>query len=293
MKQLFINDGNLKVRVCEWGSNLSPTIICIHGLGSTNLSFLELGELMSDKYHILSIDLPGHGMTPAFKNDEDYAIPNLIQWILDVIRLLKIDSFYLMAHSWGGCIALHFLAQYPEKIKKVLLIDGGYHIKQYQYKYFSEIDKSKLSFKPDCSLEEEIKTYEIDFDGYVFDKWSDFLEEEKNNYLRWSGLLEIASRDLMKEDNGKIRFCASGDTARGAIKSMFNYPTNVLYSKINTPILLLVATLPESWMEIRNLQIEEFKTISSSIVKKVYETTHLMHWDKPVVIEEYARTWFK
>ncbi len=55
MKQLFINDGNLKVRVCEWGNNLNPTIICIHGLGSTNLSFLELGELMSDKYHILSI----------------------------------------------------------------------------------------------------------------------------------------------------------------------------------------------------------------------------------------------
>ncbi len=51
--------------------------------------------------------------------------------------------------------------------------------------------------------------------------------------------------------------------------------------------------MPEPWMEIRNLQVEEFKTIGNSIVKKVHETTHLMHWDRPVVIEEYARTWFK
>ena len=293
MTQLFINNENLKVRVCEWGSNKNPTIICIHGLGSTNLSFLELGELLSDKYHVLSIDLPGHGMTPAFENDEDYAIPNLIQWVSDVINLFVKDSFYLMAHSWGGCIALHFSAQYPEKIQKILLLDGGYHIKQYQYDYFTKVDKSQLSFKPDCSLDEEIKSYETDFDGYVFSNWDDFLAEEKNNYLRWSELLEISARDLMKVDNNKIRFCATGDTARGSIKSMYDYPTNTLYRKIKTPILLLVATLPESWMEIRNLQVEEFKKISNSVVKRIAETTHLMHWDKPLVIEAYARSWFK
>lgn len=228
MKQLFINNENLKVRVCEWGSNINPTIICIHGLGGTNLSFLELGELMSDEYHILSIDLPGHGMTPPFENDEDYAIPNLIQWISDVISLFKKDSFYLMAHSWGGCIALHFSVKYPDKVIKVMLLDGGYHIKQYQYNYFSKVDKSKLSFKPDCSLSEEIKSYETDFDKYIFCNWDDFLTEEKRNYLRWSELLEVSSRDLMKEDNNKIRFCASGDTARGAIKSMYNYTTSIL-----------------------------------------------------------------
>lgn len=293
MKQLFINKENLKARVCEWGSNTNPTIICIHGLGSTNLSFLELGELLSNKYHLLSIDLPGHGMTPAFENDQDYAIPNLIRWISDVIDLFVKDSIYLMAHSWGGCIALHLSVSYPEKIKKILLLDGGYHIKQYQYDYFSKIDNSQLSFKPDCSLDEEIKSYETDFDGYIFSNWEDFLEEEKNNYSRWSELLETSSKDLMKIDGDKIRFCASGDTARGAIKSMYNYPTNVLYKKIETPILLLFATLPESWMEIRNLQIEEFKKIANSVTEKVPETTHQMHWDRPFVIREYASRWFR
>lgn len=79
MEQIFINNENIRARVCKWGREENPTIICFHGLGSTNLSFLELGELLKDKYHIVSIELPGHGKTSSFEKDEDYGIPNLIK----------------------------------------------------------------------------------------------------------------------------------------------------------------------------------------------------------------------
>lgn len=292
MKQHFLNTNNTRVRVCEWGIKENPTIICLHGLGGTNLSFLELGELLKDKYYIISIDLPGHGKTSAFDNDEDFGIPNLIKWISDVIELVEKDRFYLLAHSWGGCIALHYAAQYPEKVKKILLLDGGYHIKQIQYDYFKNIDQSQLKFKPDCSLEDEIKSYKADFDGYVFSNWNDFLEVERNNYLRWSEGLELAAKDLMKEEAGTIGFCASGDTARGAIKCMYNFPTDAIYDKLETPILLLQATIPESWNEIRNILVEEFQKNTNALVKKV-EMTHLLHWDNPFLISEEVIEWMK
>jgi len=292
MKQHFLNNNNTKARVCEWGRKENPAIICFHGLGGTNLSFLELGELLKDKYHVVSIDLPGHGRTPAFKNDEDYGIPNLIKWVSDVIEFFEKDSFYILAHSWGGCIALHYAAQYPEKVKKILLLDGGYHQKQIQYDYFANIDKNKLDFKPNCSLEDEIKSYTADFDGYVFSNWNDFLEVERNNYLRWSKLLEQATKDLMKEEDGIIRFCACGDTARGAIKSMYNFPTDIIYGKLETPILLMQATIPASWNEIRILLVEEFQKRTNSLVKRI-EATHLLHWDNPFLIAEEVTEWMK
>ncbi len=293
LKQFFINNEDVKTEVSEWGNKENPTIICIHGLGSSSLSFLELGELLKDKYHILSIDLPGHGKSPVFNKDEDYEIPNLINWISKVIKIIEKDGFYLIAHSWGGCIALHYAALYPEKVKKVLLLDGGYHIKQFEYDYFTNMDKKQLAFEPNCSLNEEIQSYEADFDGYVFSNWDDFLYVERNNYLRWSELLETAVKDLMKEENGKIRFCASGDTARGAIKSMYNSPTNLLYDKLKLPILLLQATLPSSWDEVRTLEVEEFKKGTNAIVKKIEGTTHLLHWDKPDLIVEEVLSWMK
>lgn len=293
MNQVFINYKSMKVRICEWGSKDNPTVICLHGLGSTNLSFLELGEFLNDKYHFLSIDLPGHGKTTAFENDEDFAIPNLIKWLLDVIELIEKDSFYLLAHSWGGCVALHFAAQYPEKVKKILLLDGGYHIKQMQYDYFSKLSNEQLEFSPNCSLEDEIKEYEEDFDGYVFSNWDDYLKEERNNYLRYSELLEIASKDLMKEEaDGTIRFCASGDTARGAIKSMYNFPTNVIYDKLKMPILLLESTLPESWNEIKDIMIKDFQDKANCVVKKVKET-HMLHWDNPFLVAMEIFDWMR
>ena len=137
--QFFINNKNIHVRVNEWGNILKPTIICIHGLGSTSLSFIELGEILKDEYHIFSIDLPGHGKTPEFLNDEDYEMHNIISWLKKVINEIKENKFFLLAHSWGGDIALHYLARYPQDIKKLVLLDGGYYIKQEVYNYFSNL----------------------------------------------------------------------------------------------------------------------------------------------------------
>lgn len=134
MKQYFIESGNFMAHISEWGKEENPTIFCLHGLGSTSLSFLEVSEMLSDRYHILSIELPGHGKTPAFNSDEEYSVPNLLEWLSNVIESIKEGQFYLMCHSWGGCVGLHYAAKYPDKVKKVLLIDGGYHDKRFSYK---------------------------------------------------------------------------------------------------------------------------------------------------------------
>lgn len=293
MKQFFVEHEGIKVRINEWGCEENSTIICLHGLGSTSLSFLELGELLCNKYHIFSIDLPGHGKTPPFEREEDYGIPNLMNWLSKVISVFEKGSFFVMAHSWGGCVALHYAAKFPEKVKKILLIDGGYHVKQMQYDYFSNKELNETSIKPLCSLEDEIRFYEADFDGYVFSCWDDLLKVEKNNYLRWSKLMEQAVKDLMmEEEDGTIRFCVSGDTARDILISMNNFPISALYGMLHIPIMLLQATLPEFYDEVRTIQVKEFQKGTSAIVKRI-EATHLLHWDNPFIVAEEAVSWMK
>jgi len=58
LKRYFINNGNIDVHITEWGSKNNPVIFCLHGLGSTSLSFIEIAEQLKAEYRLISIDVP-------------------------------------------------------------------------------------------------------------------------------------------------------------------------------------------------------------------------------------------
>jgi pimeloyl-ACP methyl ester carboxylesterase len=287
MKEVFINKDGIEARIRQWGNEENPTIICFHGLGSTSLSFIELGHLLKNEYHIIAIDLPGHGKTPEFEKEEDYEMPNMIRWIDKVISNITQHSFYLLAHSYGADIALHYLYTYPSKVIKTLLLDGGYYIKTELYAYRASKSESI------SSLQQEIDYYISDFDNYCFDTLEEHIEVEKSNYIRWSILLEEASKDLVKIEKGKYRWHANGFTATGAIKSMYNYPPNSIYDKLPKSVYLLQSTLPESMIEIREILAGKFINSTGSRIKKIQDAAHLVHWDKPDEVVKEVLYWFK
>lgn len=281
MKQYYIEIKDMKVGVTEWGCKDNQTIICVHGLGSSSLSFIEIGEMLQDKYHFISLDLPGHGRTSTFSYELGYEMSNLIEWLNECVLLLGYNTFNILSHSWGGFIALHYAAKYPQKVNKILLIDGGYQLKHMHYEYTN------------TSLENEITDYEKDFDGYIFSNWDDFIKVEEKAYLRYSDLLKKASMDLMKEEDGILKFIASGAVAKAAIIGMYNSPTSLIFNKLSDNILLLQSTLPENWLEYRRYASNFFKKNTKAIVKEIKNVTHMMHWDNPEVVADELIRYFK
>lgn len=287
MKEIYIKVDNSKVRFHKWGDSKNPTIICLHGLGSTSLSFIELGDLLQNRYQIISIDLPGHGKTPQFLKEEDYEMPNITKWLDKVIHEITDEKFYLLAHSWGADIALHYLSTHPLNIIKTMLLDGGYYLKNdcyaYQASILGEID----------SLQSEIEYYIRDFDEYCFNSIQEHIDTEKSNYERWSTLLEEATKDLVRVENNKYKYHANGYTAASALKSMYYYPPDIVYDKVPSSIYLLRSTLPKSMNEHRKILANKFKTRTLSKVKLIDEAGHMIHWDKPNEVAEEILKWFE
>ncbi|EEL81412.1 hypothetical protein bcere0028_29180 [Bacillus cereus AH1271] len=285
--------GEYEASVCEWGDKSNPQIICFHGLGSTKLSFIEIAELLKDKFHIVSFDLPGHGKTPSFGKDEDYGASHLTNWVVALLEQIGKETFHIVAHSWGASVVLHYAAECTEKVNKMVLLDGGYHHGKMNANYFAELYKdAKEGECPPRSLEEEITHYEKDFDEYIFDSKEAFIQSEKLAYSRWSPLIERAVYDLMREEDSKVKWHATGDTARGVIKFQYMVYKTLKPHKIKSDILLLYCDLPNNYLEIRELQIAEFKK-RINITTKLYKNTgHLMHWDRPEEIAEDVLHWF-
>ncbi|EMY4799892.1 alpha/beta hydrolase, partial [Bacillus pacificus] len=179
-------------------------------------------------------------------------------------------------------------------VNKMVLLDGGYHHGKMNADYFANLYKdAKEGECPPRSLEEEITHYEKDFDEYIFDSKEAFIQSEKMVYTRWSPLIERAVYDLMREEDNKVKWHATGDTARGVIKFQYTVYKTLKPHKIKSDILLLYCDLPDNYLEIRELQIAEFKKRINITTKLYKDTGHLMHWDRPEEIAEDVLHWFK
>ncbi|MFI8709179.1 alpha/beta fold hydrolase [Bacillus sp. NPDC077411] len=276
MKHYFINNGKTDIHITEWGNENNPVIFCLHGLGSTSLSFIEIAEQLKEEYRFIAIDAPGHGKTSPFEQAEEYEMPRLATWLNDLLDRLEIGQFYFLSHSWGSFLSLFYLAEYPERVKGSILIDGGYQTKRLK----------------EQTMEEEIAYHEKDFEEYVFDDWKGFFKSEKEAYTRWSPLIEMAVKDLGLEKNNKVCWHARGITAGNIIKAMHKHETADIYENLPSNIILLRATLPSSMDEYRDKTANIFEQKTSGTVKQIPNTTHLLHWDNPeVVVEEIRKNW--
>lgn len=292
MNQYLKAFGQYEARMTEWGDASLPDIVCFHGLGSTCLSFIEIADLLKDRYHIIAFDLPGHGKTPGFDTDEAYEASSLTRWIALLLDDVAKETFHILAHSWGASVALHYAASYPNKVKKMMLLDGGYHDFQMSDAYFKEKYAGITEgYIPPRSKKEAIAYYQKDFDEYVFGSEEEFFSTDKKNYTRLSPLLKSAIYDLMRKDGNQIKYHATGDTARAVIQFQYAVPDTLRLDQINCDLLLLYCDLPESYFEIRKQMIEKFSRKVPVKVKLYRNTTHMMHWDHPQEVAKDLEDW--
>lgn len=104
----------------EINGNSSDTIALTHGLAS-NLGTLrdQVSRLCQD-YRVLTWDLRAHGGSDAPPGP--WSVPDLSHDLFLLLQKLSISSTYLLGHSAGGVIAMHFAMTYPKMIKGLILV---------------------------------------------------------------------------------------------------------------------------------------------------------------------------
>jgi pimeloyl-ACP methyl ester carboxylesterase len=97
-------------------------LVVIHGGGGDARTWLSNMEVLAEKYTVFAPDLPGYGGSAPL--DGKYYIPELTNFIKRFTERLGLEKFYLMGHSLGGGVALNMALNFPDKIKKLVLIDS-------------------------------------------------------------------------------------------------------------------------------------------------------------------------
>ena len=100
-----------------------PLIIFVHGSGLTHMCWvLQTRYFAFHGYSVLSLDLPGHGLSQgrSLKSIEEMA-----DWISDVITEVGYNEASLVGHSQGCLVNIECASCYPDKIKTLSLMGGA------------------------------------------------------------------------------------------------------------------------------------------------------------------------
>lgn len=123
MQEISLNTTRGVVTALQGGNPDGEKILCLHGWLDNAASFIPLMPLL-DKYHVVALDMPGHGGSQHRMAGYDYVFVDWIHDVLDVLDALGWQQAHLLGHSMGGAIATIVAASAPERINKLLLIEA-------------------------------------------------------------------------------------------------------------------------------------------------------------------------
>lgn len=104
-----------EVAVHEAGRSDCPTLLFLHGNSSCGLVFeQQFSSALAERYHLLAMDLPGHGASPDAADPEaSYSMPSYAEAATDMLSQLGIDDPVVLGWSLGGHIGLEMTRILP------------------------------------------------------------------------------------------------------------------------------------------------------------------------------------
>lgn len=122
MEEKKIEIGNLEVNYKIAGSG--PALLILHGWGGSSGSWLKIQESVSSRgFCVISPDFPGFGKSKTPANP--WTVGNYVEWLAEFTNLLNLKSFSILAHSFGGRVAIKFINAHPQKVNKLILVGSA------------------------------------------------------------------------------------------------------------------------------------------------------------------------
>lgn len=112
--------GELDIRYLTGGQGY-PLVI-IHGGGEGAKAWLQNVEELSRYYTVYVPDLPGFGYSQPMS--DNFNISDFVEFVKDFSHKLGLKRFYLLGHSIGGGIALHYALRFPHEVKRLVLVNS-------------------------------------------------------------------------------------------------------------------------------------------------------------------------
>jgi pimeloyl-ACP methyl ester carboxylesterase len=287
----FVPIRNLRYHVRLWGTPRpgQPPLVMVHGWMDVSASYQFVVDAFAEDRFVIAPDWRGYGLT-ELPGTDNYWFPD---YLADLDFLL--DHYAgetpvdLVGHSMGGNVAMLYSGTRPERIRKLVNLEGfgmaATQAAQAPTRYAKWIGELKSFHRGDLDLH----TYN-DADGVArrLMKTNPRLSQDKADWL--------ARHWARQEADGRWRVL--GDAAHKIVNAQLFRVDEVLeiYRAIRAPLLAVEASddsLARFWQGRYTLAEyhERLKAVSDFRLGRIEDAGHMLHHDQPAalarLIEEF------
>lgn len=127
-RSTFVRIRGFDYHLREWGDPQSPLLVMVHGWMDVSASFQFLVDALAKEWHVVAPDWRGYGLTTvtgAGTSADCYFLPDYIGDLDAILRHVSPDApVRLVAHSLGGNMALMYAGARPDRIERLVNLEG-------------------------------------------------------------------------------------------------------------------------------------------------------------------------
>jgi cobalt-zinc-cadmium efflux system protein len=109
-----------------WGNPHNPKVlICVHGLTRRGSDFKTLAQAMCNDYYVVCPDVVGRGDSDRLTNPMQYAVPQYVADMAELVKKLGVNQVDWFGTSMGGLIGMVYASMPNSPIRRMLINDVG------------------------------------------------------------------------------------------------------------------------------------------------------------------------
>jgi pimeloyl-ACP methyl ester carboxylesterase len=115
--------GDVELALCRAGGGPDP-VVCLHGITAQHRAFNAAARHLGPSRGVVGVDLRGRG--DSDKPESGYSLGAHAADVVRVLDHLGLRSAVLAGHSMGAFVALKTALMFPDRVRALVLLDGGW-----------------------------------------------------------------------------------------------------------------------------------------------------------------------
>lgn len=106
----------------------APLVLAVHGITSTSRTWLATARALDDRAALIAVDLRGRGASSALP--PTVGLDAHSRDMLAVLDAAGLERAVVVGHSLGAYIAARLAVRHPDRVARLVLVDGGLTIRE-------------------------------------------------------------------------------------------------------------------------------------------------------------------